>query len=295
MPEKSLNKSKRPKKQPHMPLLYRLIRLIFSRVGPLFPNYFGNLAYDLWFSTQRFKTPAKELPSKESATIANLDVHGLPVTMYQWGNLDAPKVLFIHGWSGRGTQCAFFIEPLLQAGFQIISFDGPAHGETPGKQTSVLQFADAILQIDKHYGPFDAAITHSFGGMLLAYAMTIGIKIKRTVCICPPDSFDTIFNGFQRTLNLPDSVMNVVNTKFYATHGYKLRNDVSTVTTAKQLSNQALIIHDENDTDVGVSCGKKVADAWPNSKFIMTKGLGHRRIIRDANVIQTAIDFISSP
>lgn len=276
-----------------MPLMYRLIRMIFSKVGPLFPNYFGQLAYDLWFSTQRYKTPLKELPSKESATTSIIDTHGLPVTTYRWGDLDKPKILFIHGWSGRGTQCAYFIKPLLQAGFQVISFDGPAHGETPGKQTSILQFADVILQIDNKFGPFDAAITHSFGGMLLAFAMTLGININRAVCICPPDSFDTIFAGFQRTLDIPDAVMEVVNTKFYATHGYKIRNDVSTVNTVTQLSNQALIIHDEDDTDVDISCGKKVADAWPNAKFISTKGLGHRRIMRDASVIEHAIDFIT--
>ena len=163
---------KSPKKNPHIPFALHVMRFMFSRIGPLFPNYFGRLAYNLWFSTQRYKTPAKELPSKNAATTEIMDTHGLPVHMYKWGDDSKPKVLFAHGWSGRGTQCAFFIEPLLQAGFQVISFDGPAHGETPGKQTSILQFADVILQINKRYGPFDAAFTHSFGGMLLAYAMT---------------------------------------------------------------------------------------------------------------------------
>ena len=278
---------------PHMPFALRVMRFIFSRVGPLFPNYFGRLAYDFWFSTQRYKTPTKELPSKNSATTSIIDVHGLPVKIYKWGDTNAPKVLFAHGWSGRGTQCAFFIEPLLQAGFQVISFDGPAHGETPGTQTSILQFADVILQIDEELGPFDAAITHSFGGMLLAYAMTLGMKIKRVVCICPPDHFDTIITGFQRTLNIPDTVMDVVNTKFYATHGHHLREAVSTVTTVKNLSNQALIIHDEDDTDLPLRCGKNVADAWPNAKFIQTKGLGHRRIMRDMAVIKSSIEFLT--
>jgi len=149
-------------------------------------------------------------------------------------------------------------------------------------------------EYEKQYGPFDAAITHSFGGMLLAYAMTIGIDIKRIVCICPPDSFDTIFSGFQRTLDIPDSVMRVVDNKFYATHGYRIRNEISTTTTVKSLSNHALIIHDDEDTDVHWTCGKSVADAWPNSKFILTKGLGHRRIMRDPDVIQNTIDFISA-
>ena len=278
---------------PHIPFTLRVMRFVFSRIGPLFPDYFGKLAYEFWFSTQRYKTPEKELPSRGSATTSIMDVYGLPVKVYKWGDNNAPKILFAHGWSGRGTQCAFFIEPLLQAGFQVISFDGPAHGETPGKQTSILQFADVILQIDEEYGPFEAALTHSFGGMLLAYAMTLGMNIKRIVCICPPDHFDTIFTGFQRTLDLPDTVMRVVNTKFYATHGHHIREAISTVTTVKNLSSQALIIHDEDDTEVPLSCGENVANAWPNAKFIKTKGLGHRRIMRDMAVIKSTIEFLT--
>jgi len=281
------------KKNPHMPFALRIMRFIFSTIGPFFPEYLGKLAYEFWFSTQRYKTPTKELPSKNSAAIEIMDAHGLPVHIYKWGDMSAPKVLFAHGWSGRGTQCAFFIEPLLQAGFQVISFDGPAHGETPGKQTSILQFADVILEIEKQYGPFDAAFTHSFGGMLLAYAMTLNMDIKRVVCICPPDTFDTIFKGFQLTLDLPDVVMQAVNSKFYATHGFRLREAISTITTVKTLSNQALIIHDENDTEVPLNCGKHVADAWPNARFIKTSGLGHRRIMRDRDVIKKTVDFLT--
>jgi pimeloyl-ACP methyl ester carboxylesterase len=278
---------------PHRPFALRVMRFVFSTIGPLLPNYFGKLAYEFWFSTQRYKTPEKELPARESAKTSIMDVYGLPVQIYQWGDNNAPKILFAHGWSGRGTQCAFFIEPLVLSGFQVISFDGPAHGETPGKQTSILQFADVILQLDEEYGPFDAALTHSFGGMLLTYAMTLGMNIKRIVCICPPDHFDTIFTGFQRTLDIPDSVMRVVNTRFYATHGHHIREAVSPVMTVKNLPSQALIIHDEDDTEVPLTCGEKVANAWPNAKFIKTKGLGHRRIMRDKAVIKSTLEFLS--
>lgn len=284
--------SKAKNKKPHMPFAFRVIRFMFSRLGPVFPNYFANRAYDLWFSTQRFKTPAKELPAKKSAVTSTMDIQGLPVAIYTWGTADK-KVLFIHGWSGRGTQCAGFIQPLLNAGYQVMSFDGPAHGQTPGNQSSVLQFADTLVLINERYGPFDAAITHSFGGMALAYAMSSGFSIDRIVCVCPPDNFDVIINNFKKALALPDAVAAIVFTKFYATHGFSLPHRISTVENVKALSNEALVIHDEDDTDLGWQCGKNVADAWPNAKFIKTSGLGHRRIIRDPGVIKTTVDFIT--
>lgn len=284
--------SKAKNKKIVIPLTFRLIRFMFSKLGPVFPYFFANRAYDLWFSTQRFKTPAKELPAKESAIATTMDIQGLPIAIYTWGTA-TKKVLFIHGWSGRGTQCAGFIEPLLNSGYQVMSFDGPAHGETPGKQSSVLQYADTLALIDQKYGPFDAAITHSFGGMALAYAMTSGINIDRVVCICPPDNFDVIINNFNKSLTLPDVVADILLTKFYATHGFNLPHRLSTVNNVIQLTSEALIIHDEDDTDLGWQCGKNVADAWPNAKFIKTSGLGHRRIIRDPEVIKTSVDFIT--
>jgi len=284
--------TRQAKKKQYMPFAVKVLRFIFSKLGPLAPGFFGQRAFELWFSTQRYKTPQKELPAKSAAATLTLDMHGLPVMVYRWGE-GSKKILFVHGWSGRGTQCAFFIEPLINAGYQVISFDSPAHGESPGERSSILQFSDTLIKLEENHGPFDAAITHSFGGMALAYAMRFGMEINRVVSICPPDDIRTLLKNFQTSLAIPDVVMNVVDTAFYATHGYSLRDRVSTVNNVKRLSNKALIIHDEDDSELHWSCGKNVADAWPGARFIKTSGLGHRRIIRDPRVVKTAIDFIT--
>ena len=129
--------------------------------------------------------------------------------------------------------------------------------------------------------------------MVLAYAMTKGMCVNRAVLICPPDNFDIIINNFKNTLAIPDTVAEVMLTKFYATHGYGLQQRVDTANNVKTLSNKALVIHDEDDTDLSWQCGKNVADAWPDAKFIKTHGLGHRRIIRDLDVVKKTIDFIA--
>lgn len=123
--------------------------------------------------------------------------------------------------------------------------------------------------------------------------MRNGMTINKVVSICPPDDIKTLMTSFQNTLAIPDSVMEVVDATFYATHGYSLRDNVSTVTNVRHLSSKALIIHDEDDSDLHWHCGKNVADAWPDARFIKTKGLGHRRIIRNPEVIKTAVDFIN--
>jgi pimeloyl-ACP methyl ester carboxylesterase len=53
----------------------------------------------------------------------------------------------------------------------------------------------------------------------------------------------------------------------------------------------ALIIHDRDDADVPLKDGQAIAQA-ANAELVITEGLGHRRILRDKDVIRRTIDFI---
>jgi len=291
-----MNKAMIKKKTAKIPFSLRVTRLLYNTLGRLFPVYFGNRAYEQWFTTMRFKTPAYELPALNSAFKETINVNNLPISVYIWWDKNKePKktLLFIHGWTGRGTQIVNYIEQLNAIGYRVISFDGPAHGYSPGEQTSAMEMTDVVLALDKHYGKFDAAITHSFGGMILAYAMSLGVKIERAAMICPPNNFEIILENFQRILDLPDSVMQVVIRKSFATHGQIVRNAVNTTANVKSLSCKGLVLHDEDDIDISWHSGEEVADAWKDAEFIKTKGLGHRRIIHDKKVISSIIKFLN--
>jgi pimeloyl-ACP methyl ester carboxylesterase len=62
---------------------------------------------------------------------------------------------------------------------------------------------------------------------------------------------------------------------------------------AEELIIPLLVIHDADDKEIAVTQGKKIADAYPQAKFVETKGLGHRRILADRDVITTTLDFIA--
>ena len=277
-------------KRARQPTALRLLQFAFSRLGPIFPGFFASRAYNLWFTTHRFKRPTVEKVAVKTAERATVTVNGVDVTVWTWGQ--GRPVLFIHGWSGRGTQAAHFLQPLTNSGYRVISYDGPAHGETAGTQTSMLEMADVILELNKQYGPFHSTITHSFGGMVLAYASTLGFDTASAVCICPPATIKSILDNFQRSLNIPDSVLIIMRNKLYANYGSNLDRRISSLTNVRTLSIPALIIHDEKDADIPWQDGKAVADAWPGAEFILTHGLGHRRILRDPTVVASVTDFI---
>jgi len=290
---------KNPDKKPlaaKTPFSLRLIRFMYRSLGPLFPAYFGRLAYEQWFTTTRFKTPRYELSALNSATRETIEVNDQSLAVYIWQDKTTePKatLLFIHGWTGRGTQIVNYIEKLNAIGYRVISFDGPAHGNSPGKQTSALEMTDAVLALNRQYGKFDAAITHSFGGMILIYAMSLGLKVDRCALICPPKDFQIILDNFQRILNLPDSVVQIMTRRLFATHGQITRDAVDAVKNVKNLTGKSLLIHDEDDVEIPWQNSEEIAQAWPDAGFIKTRGLGHRRIIRDRKVISNIVKFLN--
>jgi pimeloyl-ACP methyl ester carboxylesterase len=63
---------------------------------------------------------------------------------------------------------------------------------------------------------------------------------------------------------------------------------------AKNIAIPVLIIHDENDEDVPVSAAIHIHDQLENGSLLITKKLGHRKILGDENVILKTIDFIKN-
>jgi len=67
---------------------------------------------------------------------------------------------------------------------------------------------------------------------------------------------------------------------------FELPQSVATISVA------ALFIHDLDDRETHHSGSIALADTWPDARFHLTRGLGHRRILRDQKVIQHTVDFL---
>jgi len=269
-----------------------LYQLGFSVFGTLVPALTARYAYRLWLQPLRFKTPVSERPARDSATIRKLDLGKHTITSYQWGEQGRP-VLLIHGWSGRGTQLGAFVEPLLDTGFRVFSFDLPAHGQSSGRQTTMLEVVEVIEKIVEQYGPFDYAITHSFGGPCLALAIKQGITVKRVAVISPPANTRLLFKNFARILHLRPKTVSCMEQRMEKEYGKDIWDRISMINNVASISVPALIIHDKDDQDVAYEQGKMVAEKWPGARFVTTSGLGHRRILRDKSIIETTVQFLS--
>jgi pimeloyl-ACP methyl ester carboxylesterase len=272
-----------------MPLAQRTLHAAFPVLGRVFPGLMGGWAYRLWFRTRRQAGSAAEQFAAGNAERLTLPVDGIPVAVYRWGA--GPVVVFVHGWSGRATQVAAFIEPLTAAGYGVIAFDAPAHGKTPGRSTNILEFTAALQAVAAAYGPLYGAITHSFGGMVLAYALQHGVAAGRVVCIGAPARLEFLVERFGRMLTLPDPVLTDLRRRLERRFAANVWELLSTDCNARVLTTPALIVHDRDDREVPWQQGEMIAEAWPGAQRLITRGLGHRRILQDAATVQAVVDF----
>lgn len=274
-----------------IPLALRILQLSFRYLGPVFPRFFSRRAYQIWFTPPRFTPPVNEQQVLTTARSSTIEVNDSSVKLYHWG--EGPTVLFIHGWSGRGTQAVHFIDKICTRGYSVLSFDAPAHGASPGNQTDIFKITNAVTAIHKAHGDFHAAITHSFGGMILPFAMTQGVRVGRIAMVCPVGSVTSLLRNFQRQLCMPERVLQLMKEQLYHDYQKDLDQRLLTTSNVSSLSIPGLVLHDEDDIEMLWQDGKGIADAWPNARFVLTHGLGHRRILRDADTVSTIIDFVT--
>jgi len=273
------------------PMVLQLIRMCFRLIGPVLPKLMSRWAYTLWFSTHRHPPPARELRLLKSATPFTVKSEGKDIKAHHWGQ-QGPLVLLVHGWNGRGAQLGSFVPSLLKNGYQVITFDAPGHGETSGKNTTVFEIASAILALNEARGPIHSVITHSFGGVCAALAITEGLNVDRAVFIAPPATVESMTDTFTSIIKMPSAVAFYFKQRLEADFGQNIWQSISTEHMVRQFHFPGMVVHDQDDYDVPWQFGERVASAWPNARFSMSTGLGHRRVLRDKNVIARCIDFI---
>src|SRR5690606_19473234 len=120
------------------------------------------LALNLFFTPLKFPIPKRENAIRETAVQHHLNTGKSDFTLFEWKNT-GPKVLLVHGWSGRASQFFKIIEELHKKGYHVFSIEAPAHGKSKQKKTHMLEFVDCIEVAQSKFGQFDFAIGHSLG------------------------------------------------------------------------------------------------------------------------------------
>jgi pimeloyl-ACP methyl ester carboxylesterase len=112
------------------------------------------------------------------------------------------------------------------------------------------------------------------------------------VALSTPATLDGLVEKFSGSLALSPRTVQILRDMLVQRFGEDLWTRFSAQDMAQRAGLPALIIHDRDDRDVPWQEGEAVAGAWPRARFVRTEGLGHRRILRDPEVIGRVVDFL---
>ncbi|MCW8933610.1 MAG: alpha/beta hydrolase [Gammaproteobacteria bacterium] len=285
-----------------VPFSYQMLGHALNIISYIRNEWAASIISDLWFTV--FKSKAKPWTIKFWQTAdacVELQLKDKAITVHLWG--EGPLVVMMHGWSGSGSQFRKHIPGLVNAGYQVASFDAPAHGLNPGKQSHLLEFCDTLLAIEQQIGQVDTIMAHSFGAMAAVVSTILGFSPRQMILIGPHLDAHEMHQTYSELLNLnprltqrfrdkiEQKMTDIINSSLL-----KLDKDVwhflSPASLLSKTKCKGLLIYDVDDEEIPQSQFKEVEKYWQDCQTIETSGLGHHRILKDREVIENVLTFM---
>jgi pimeloyl-ACP methyl ester carboxylesterase len=270
-------------------------RALFRSADLVAPGLAGRIARDIWFTVPPRLSPARLPEGGEPFEVESL---GAAVRGQVWGS--GPAVYLVHGWGGRGSQLASFVEPLLAGGFRVVMFDSPAHGDSdpgpagPGR-THGVEFGKALDAVFARFGPAHAVVAHSLGAISTYLTLRFGwLSTGRLVLVAPMVAAAPLFDQFQRALGFGARTRRAFDRHLAEFVGIPMAEFDATHQASYVDPLPTLVIHDRGDRQTPWADSARLVASLPDARLVTTDGLGHRRILEDAAVVREVTSFLVS-
>ncbi len=256
-------------------ILSKTIGLYINILSYIAPEKASRLAYKFFSEPRDGRLTKESLPDilKEAeAEIITFD--NFIFQTYIWkGNEN--KVLLVHGWESNASRWELFIPYLKKAGSTIIAVDAPAHGLSSGHEFTIPRYSQFINRVVQELKP-QYMVGHSMGGATLLHYQSHYPNniIQKMVVLGAPCDLNTLLHNYAGMLSLNLNVIQLLKKHFF--NHFKIKtSEFSGSIFASQINIKGLLAHDVKDEVVSFKEGKKIAEAWPDAEFIVTRGLGH--------------------
>ncbi|MGB2434584.1 MAG: alpha/beta hydrolase, partial [Flavobacteriaceae bacterium] len=198
----------------------------------------------------RYKLLEREIPvlSQAQKSSVNIKKLGKSVFCYHWEG-KGPKIMLMHGWSGRATNFYKIIEALMRLDYDIYAFDAPAHGKSRGLTTNLPEFILTLDSLLSRWGPFEAILGHSGGGFSSSYVCADRPEIKKLILISPFDQSIDLFEKYYELIGLGEKARKLMLDYFFRKTNKNISAFSSSIS-AQSINAKCMIIHDENDREV---------------------------------------------
>lgn len=190
----------------------------------------------------------------------------------------APKkstVIYLHGIADNRGSATGAITTLVPLGFEVIAYDGRAHGESSGDRCTYGYFEKRDLQrvIDQTGADNVILVGHSLGAAIALQAAAVEPRVRAVIATSTFSDLRTV--ATERAFYFPSWSIGPALRRAER-DGDFLVDEVSPLKAAEAIKVPVLLLHGENDRDTPPAHSERVFAALHEPKqFIIVRGAGH--------------------
>lgn len=231
----------------------------------------------------------------EAAELVTFTVNNTKIQGYRWNKDQPNKVLILHGFGSAAQNFGHYVTALVDKNYQVLAFDAPAHGNSEGSTINAMQYSQVIEEVNNLYGPINGFLAHSLGGLALSLAMENipTTESTKVVFIAPATETVTAIDEAFKFLHIDDKGIRqefdaiIQEISGHSTDWFSIKRAI------KNNKASILWVHDEDDDITPIKDALAVKETGQkNIRFIITKGLGHRKIYRDIAIQKEVLQFL---
>jgi pimeloyl-ACP methyl ester carboxylesterase len=260
-------------------------------IGLVSPRKAAEMAYKLFCTPRKPSKKLKEPPLFHKAEKLQLLVNGITLKGFRFipPQPNGKKILIQHGFSSYSYKFEKYVSLFKKQGFEVVAFDAPAHGLSEGKLINALIYKEAILKIEEGFGPFYGLMGHSLGGLAgsLAFKEFSNQSQRRLVLIAPAIKTNSAIQHFYSLLSVDQKFKNAFE-QIIREMTHETIDNISVTYAIKHIKSSILWVHDRDDKICLFDDVLPIINEKPtNIQFIITEGLGHSRIYKEASISNT--------
>lgn len=250
---------------------------------------FGTPLPPKWISRRRSWSPdwhIEQWPFED----ASLTLYSRPAAP------QGPVVLLVHGWGGHAGQMLALAEQLGAQGLRPVIVEMPAHGRSGGSVSNLPQFARVLeyvtARLQQQGHTLRALVAHSLAANAGAYAASRGLPAARLVLLAPPASPLEYTRLFAHVFGLAESTRAAMQRRIEAREGI-LMPQFEPAAVGPRITLPTLVVHDRQDSINRFADGVAYSEAIAGARLLATEGLGHRKILKDEEVLRQVAVFLA--
>jgi pimeloyl-ACP methyl ester carboxylesterase len=278
------------------------LRATFRALEATSPATAGVLAERLWFRLpRRASEERRDRFAPEGGRELTVAWAGGTLRGVAYGREDAPTAYLVHGWGGWWQQLGAHVQPLVDAGYRVVAYDAPSHGSSARgrhgpRSTTLIEMAEAQAAVVRQEGPAHLVVAHSIGAVVSLWAGAHeGARASAYAFLAPASTISSMVRWFEQVLDVGPRSQRVLIDRVERRVGHRV-DAFEIVALAGQvlgdrMTPALLTAHDPADPETPVGGSLDLVETWPGAEMSLVEGLGHRRLLWDADVVASVADF----